>query len=124
MKPLYRSLLILPKHVVLFALHVLKVKVAAGHALVDVLDVVAGGLEVSGGIVGAGGEDLGEIKQQTENLQRLCEDHWETSLEQGHADFWSMGSSSSSAGSISASGSPVSTVVLMMAMYFPWAATL
>lgn len=51
--PLYRSLLILPKHIVLFALHVLKVKVAPGHTFVDVLDVVASGLEVSGGIVGA-----------------------------------------------------------------------
>lgn len=51
-KPLYCSLLILPKHVVLFALHVLKVKVAASHALVDILDVVAGGLEVGGGVVG------------------------------------------------------------------------
>lgn len=51
-KPLYCSLLILPKHVVLFALHVLKVKVAASHALVDILDVVAGGLKVGGGVVG------------------------------------------------------------------------
>lgn len=51
-KPLYCSLLILPKHIVLFALHVLKVKVAASHAFVDILDVVAGGLEVSGGVVG------------------------------------------------------------------------
>lgn len=49
---LTRSLLILPKHIVLFALHVLKVKVAPGHTFVDVLDVVASGLEVSGGIVG------------------------------------------------------------------------
>lgn len=60
--PLYRSLLILPKHIVLFALHVLKVKVAPGHTFVDVLDVVASGLEVSGGIVGAWGEDLGTKK--------------------------------------------------------------
>lgn len=51
-KPLYCSLLILPKHVVLFALHVLKVKVAASHALVDILDVVAGSLKVGGGVVG------------------------------------------------------------------------
>lgn len=50
--PLSSSLLILPKHIVLFAFHVLKVKVAPGHAFVDVLDVVASGLEVSGGIVG------------------------------------------------------------------------
>lgn len=65
-KPLFhRSLLILPEHVVLFALHVLKVKVAPGHALVDVLDVVAGGLEVSGGVVGPGGEDLGERERTT-----------------------------------------------------------
>lgn len=60
--PFYCSLLILPKHIVLFALHVLKVKVAAGHAFVDILDVVAGGLEVSGGVVGPWGEHLGEIK--------------------------------------------------------------
>lgn len=61
-KPLYRSLLILPKHIVLFALHVLKVKVAPGHTFVDVLDVVASGLKVSGGVVGARGEDLGKIE--------------------------------------------------------------
>lgn len=54
------SLLILPKHIVLFALHVLKVKVAACHTLVDVLDVVAGGLEVSGGVVGRRGKYLNE----------------------------------------------------------------
>lgn len=53
-----RSLFVLPEHVVLFALHVLKVKVAARHALVDVLDVVAGGFKVSGRVVGARGEDL------------------------------------------------------------------
>lgn len=57
-KPLYHSLLILPKHVVLFALHVLKVKVAPSHTFVDVFDVVAGGLKVSGGVVGPRGEDL------------------------------------------------------------------
>ncbi len=51
-KPLYCSLLILPKHIILFALHVLKVKVAPGHTFVDVFDVIAGGLEVSGGVVG------------------------------------------------------------------------
>lgn len=50
--PVYCSLLILPKHIVLFALHVLKVKVAPGHTFVDVLDVIASGLEVSGGVVG------------------------------------------------------------------------
>lgn len=54
------SLLILPKHIVLFAFHVLKVKVASGHTLVDVLDVVAGGLEVSGGVVGRRGKYLNE----------------------------------------------------------------
>ena len=40
------------------------------------------------------------------------------------AHFWSMGSSSSRAGSTSFSGSAVSTVVLAMAMYLPCAATL
>lgn len=60
-KPLYHSLLILPKHVVLFALHVLKVKVAPSHTFVDVFDVVAGGLKVSGGVVGPRGEDLWKI---------------------------------------------------------------
>ncbi|TNN45677.1 hypothetical protein EYF80_044138 [Liparis tanakae] len=39
-------------------------------------------------------------------------------------NFCSMGVSRSSAGLISFSGSFVSTVVLMMAMYLPWAATL
>lgn len=52
------SLLILPKDVVLFALHVLKVKVGPSHAFVDVLDVIASGLKVSRGIVGAWGKDL------------------------------------------------------------------
>lgn len=61
-KPLYCSLLILPKHVVLFALHVLKVKVAPGHTFVDVLDVIARGLKVSGGVIGPWGEDLGKNK--------------------------------------------------------------
>lgn len=50
--PLSSSLLILPKHIVLFAFHVFKVKVAPGRTFVDVLDVIASGLEVSGGIVG------------------------------------------------------------------------
>lgn len=63
-RPLCCSLLILPEHIVLFAFHVLKVKVAPGHALVDVLDVVASGLEVSGGIVGPWCKDLGEIHRQ------------------------------------------------------------
>ena len=56
--PSIDSLLILPKHIILFALHVLKVKVAPGHAFVDVLDVIAGGLKVSGGIIGPRGKDL------------------------------------------------------------------
>lgn len=47
------------KDVVLLALHLGKVKVCASHTLVDVLDVIAGGLEVSCGIVGARDEDLG-----------------------------------------------------------------
>lgn len=65
-KPLDHSLLILPKHIVLFALHVLKVKVAARHTFVDVLDVVASGLEVSGGIIGPRGEDLGKMGKKQE----------------------------------------------------------
>lgn len=50
--PLDPSLLVLAEHVVLFALHVFKVKVAPSHAFVDVLDVVASGLKVGGGVVG------------------------------------------------------------------------
>lgn len=46
------SLLVLAEHVVLFALHVFKVKVAPSHAFVDVLDVITSGLKVGGGIVG------------------------------------------------------------------------
>lgn len=56
--PISSSLLILPKHIVLFAFHVFKVKVAPGRTFVDVLDVIASGLEVSGGIVGPWCEDL------------------------------------------------------------------
>lgn len=40
------------------ALHFGKVKIRAGHPPVDVLDVVAGGLEVGGGVVRTGDEDL------------------------------------------------------------------
>lgn len=69
---LYRSLLILPKHIVLLALHVLKVKVAAGHTFVDVLNVVAGGLEVSGGIIGPRGEDLGKMGWQDWGSTAVC----------------------------------------------------
>lgn len=50
--PLYPSLLVLAEHIVLFALHVFKVKVAPSHAFVDVLDVITSGLKVGGGIVG------------------------------------------------------------------------
>lgn len=44
--------------VVLAALHFVKVKLGARHASVDVFDVVAGRLEVSGGVVRARDEDL------------------------------------------------------------------
>lgn len=60
--PLYPSLLVLAEHVVLFALHVFKVKVAPSHAFVDVLDVITSGLKVGGGIVGTRGKDLGKKK--------------------------------------------------------------
>lgn len=65
------SLLVLAEHVVLFALHVFKVKVAPGHALVDVLDVVASGLKVGGGVVGGGGEDLGDDRREEETEEEL-----------------------------------------------------
>lgn len=63
--PRLPSLFVLPEHVVLFALHVLEVKVGPGHALVDVLDVVARGLEVGCGVVGPRGEDLDKTKMET-----------------------------------------------------------
>lgn len=55
------QLLVAPfaEDVVLLALHFGKIKVCASHTLVDVLDVIAGGLKVSRGIVGARDEDLG-----------------------------------------------------------------
>ena len=52
------SLVSFPKDIILFALHVLKVKGGACHALVDVFDVVAGCLKVCGSVVGAGTEHL------------------------------------------------------------------
>lgn len=68
------SLFVLPKHVVLFAFHVLEVKVGSGHALVDVLDVVACGLKVGRGIVGSGGEDLGQTK--TDETEMFVHSRW------------------------------------------------
>lgn len=53
-----QSLVSFPEDIVLFALHVLKVKGGACHALVDVFDVIASCLEVCGGIIGAGTEHL------------------------------------------------------------------
>lgn len=50
--------LVFPVDVVFLALHFLKVELRPGHPLVDVLDVVTGGLEVSGRVVGAGNKDL------------------------------------------------------------------
>lgn len=60
------------KDVVLLALHLGKVKVCASHTLVDVLDVIAGGLEVSRGIIGTRDEDLEPNKYHKEfiNLRR------------------------------------------------------
>ena len=59
-----QSLVSFSKHVILFALHVLKVKSGACHALVDVFDVIAGCLEVCGGIIGAGTEHLETSRAQ------------------------------------------------------------
>ena len=53
-----QSLVSFSKDIILFALHVLKVKSGACHALVDVFDVIAGCLKVCGGIIGAGTEHL------------------------------------------------------------------
>lgn len=46
------------KDVLLLALHLSKVKVCACHSAIDVLDVIAGGLKVGGGVVGARDENL------------------------------------------------------------------
>lgn len=53
-----QSLVSFSKDIILFALHVLKVKGGACHALVDVFDVIACCLKVCGGIIGAGTEHL------------------------------------------------------------------
>lgn len=53
-----RPLLGVAEDVLLFALHLGKVKFRARHSPVDVLDVVAGGLEVCRGVVRAGDKDL------------------------------------------------------------------
>lgn len=53
-----KSLVSFSKYIILFALHVFKVKGGTCHALVDVFDVIAGCLKVSGGIIGAGTEHL------------------------------------------------------------------
>lgn len=65
------QLLVTPvaKDVVLLALHLGKVKVCASHTLVDVLDVITGGLEVGRGIVGARDEDLGLNKGHREFIK-------------------------------------------------------
>lgn len=47
------SLFILPINVILLAFHVLEVKVCSSHSLVDVLDVIARGFKMCGGIIGA-----------------------------------------------------------------------
>lgn len=59
--------LVFPIDVVFLALHFLKVKLGPGHPLVDVLNVVTGGLKVSGSIIGAGDEDL---KQNHKDVRR------------------------------------------------------
>lgn len=129
--------------VFLAALHLGKVKIRAGHPPVDVLDVVAGGLEVGGGVVRTGDEDLQRRSRSllTQSLPKTFANvvsdlaqnrltwlsvpssvgaYWSLML----TNFCSMGSSRSRAGLISFSGSLVSTVVLAMAMYLPFAATL
>uniref|UniRef100_A0A4W5R7D5 NACHT domain-containing protein n=2 Tax=Hucho hucho TaxID=62062 RepID=A0A4W5R7D5_9TELE len=65
--------------VVLLALHLGKVKFGSRHSLVDVLDVVAGGLEVGGSVVGTGHEDLAQewhyLRTQVfPHLDALCQD--------------------------------------------------
>lgn len=61
--PLLRSV---SKGVLLVLLHASKVKFRAHHPSVDVLDVLAGALEVGGGVVWTGDEDLhGEVVQYT-----------------------------------------------------------
>lgn len=55
MRPLLCSV---SKGVLLVPLHLSKVKFCACHPAVDVLDVIAGALKVSGGIVRTGDEDL------------------------------------------------------------------
>lgn len=54
-RPLLSSI---AKRVFLVPLHLSKVEFCARHPAVDVLDVVAGALEVSGGVVRTGDEDL------------------------------------------------------------------
>lgn len=49
-----QSLISLSKDIILFALHVLKIKGRPSHAFVDIFDVIAGGLKVCGGIIRAG----------------------------------------------------------------------
>lgn len=53
-----QSLVSFSKDIILFTLHVLKVKGRASHAFIDVFDVIAGCLKVCGGIIGAGTEHL------------------------------------------------------------------
>lgn len=60
-RPLLGSI---PKRVFLVPLHLSKVEFCARHPAVDVLDVVAGALEVSGGVVRTGDEDLGSPSER------------------------------------------------------------
>lgn len=57
--------------VLLPALHLGKVKVWARHPPVDVLDVIAGGLKVSCGVVWAGDENLKGRKQSETDLYEV-----------------------------------------------------
>lgn len=68
------SLLVLSEHVILFALHVLKVELGPCHALVDVLDVIAGSFKVRGGIICSRAEDLQKECSQ-KHQPRNPEDH-------------------------------------------------
>jgi hypothetical protein len=53
-----QSLISFSKDIILFALHVLKIKGRTSHAFVDIFDVIAGCLKVCGSIIGAGTEHL------------------------------------------------------------------
>jgi hypothetical protein len=53
-----QSLISFSKDIILFALHVLKIKGRTSRACLDIFDVIAGCLKVCGSITGAGTEHL------------------------------------------------------------------